>query len=152
MDPINHKQFLKHPLLKGLTKDEIDSFLNQGHTIQLSKGAYLCKEGDEADALFFVLKGRLEAQKKDLKSQQIQSVAFFESGEIIGELSFLDRSPRSADVISLEQSDLLVIPFTALNIQEPSKSFLYKVFFFIACDFHVYFTIKYWHFSYFVAN
>lgn len=65
------------------------------------RGARLIREGDRADALYFVISGRFEVRTGG------KSIATIGSGEPIGELSFFTGEGRTADVIAARDSTVL---------------------------------------------
>lgn len=78
-----------------------------------SKGEVICKQGDEGDAYYYILKGavdiyiyNLESDTGKIKLIQIGSIG---SGFGFGELSLLYDCPRTATCVSSVISDLIVI-------------------------------------------
>lgn len=65
-------------------------------TLALDRGAFLLKRGDPGGDLYVVLEGTLEVV--DTRRTPEVIVATIEAGAIVGELAFVDDSPRSADV------------------------------------------------------
>ena len=61
------------------------------------------KEGDHGDSMFVIISGKLDV------TQNGHSITQLENGSFIGEMALLDQEPRSADVITLEESVLLKI-------------------------------------------
>ena len=85
---------------------------------QANKNSYLMLEGEVEEAyLCFILKGSVKIQMKNPNEEGIKSVTptlsertlnIVGPGNIIGEISFLDNSPRSASVIATEPVLFLV--------------------------------------------
>lgn len=72
------------------------------------KGQYLIREREESTEMYFVKEGTFGVFKvKGDVEVQIESIY---SGEIVGELSFLDEAPRSASVKALVDSEVVVVP------------------------------------------
>jgi CRP-like cAMP-binding protein len=76
-------------------------------------GQYLFHENDQARSIFLVKRGTIAIRKR-------KNTAFIELGrvyanEVIGELSFFDRAPRSAAAIALTECEVLEIPFEAME-------------------------------------
>ena len=75
---------------------------------RILKGQYLIREKDESTEMFFVKEGTFGIFKiKGDAEVQIESIY---SGEIVGEMSFLDEAPRSASVKALIDSEVVVVP------------------------------------------
>lgn len=80
---------------------------------------FLFHEGDEGDALFVVLSGRLEA----IAGAPPRVVRVLGRGDMVGELALLTGSPRSASVRARRDSELLRVDaatVTALLADEPA--------------------------------
>jgi CRP/FNR family transcriptional regulator, cyclic AMP receptor protein len=76
----------------------------------LSPGEVLIKQGDPIDAVYIVLEGTLS-----VRAQADTEIARLGSGEIVGEMSFVDARPPLATVVALEVSLVLSIPRTRLT-------------------------------------
>ena len=79
----------------------------------LEAGDYLLREGEESSEMYYVVSGTLSVLKaKGGVEQQIGNIY---SGEVVGELSFIDQRPRSASVKALSDCELVVIPQKTLE-------------------------------------
>ncbi len=74
----------------------------------LKKGDPLMKEGDMSNSMYWVQSGTLRLFKK--KGQGFIELGVVHSGEVVGEMSFLDNQPRSASVEALQPCDIVEIP------------------------------------------
>lgn len=63
---------------------------------QLVRGDVLFKEGDDADALYIVTKGRLAIAIANPIDHRETVVSLMEPGDLFGEMAMLDDGPRSA--------------------------------------------------------
>lgn len=68
----------------------------------------LLHEGDPGYTLYIVLEGHVHVQRINEMGQVIP-IARKGAGEVIGELSLLDGTPRSADVVTEDACDMLMI-------------------------------------------
>jgi len=76
-------------------------------TVRLRKGQMLFREGENAGAMYLVRQGTIRVFKKKGDSDiEIESIR---SGQIIGELAFLDGNPRSASAETLTECELVEI-------------------------------------------
>lgn len=82
---------------------------------KLSKGDILFREGDPSDAMFVIKSGRIAIKKAKGSSDII--LAELTSGEMLGEMAFFDNKPRSASAMAMQDSDVIILPFTALYAQ-----------------------------------
>lgn len=78
------------------------------HIIHLEKGDSLIKEGDASTSMYWLQSGSLRLFKK--KGQGFIELGVVHTGEVVGELSFLDNEPRSASVEALQHCDIVEIP------------------------------------------
>jgi bacteriocin-type transport-associated protein len=94
-----------------LTDSDIDWLVATGTRKRLGAGTLLIQQGRPADALFVVLDGRLAVS---VTSPAPRELARLGSGEMVGELSFLDARPPAATVKALDNAMVLAIPRVAL--------------------------------------
>jgi len=78
------------------------------HIKHLKKGETLLAEGDTSASMYWVQSGSLRLFKK--KGSGFIELGVVHSGEVVGELSFLDNQPRSASVEALQPCDVIEIP------------------------------------------
>ncbi|MCM2258413.1 MAG: cyclic nucleotide-binding domain-containing protein [Vicinamibacteria bacterium] len=71
-------------------------------------GHVLFREGDEGDSMYIVQNARV-AIKKRVKDGSEVTLAVLEKGDFFGEMSILERLPRSASAEVIEEGDLIVI-------------------------------------------
>lgn len=93
----------KMPLFRFLTYQELVRLLNITQVKTFEPGQEIVKEGDEGDELFIVLTGK--ARVESAKAQ----IAELGPGAHFGEMALVDKAPRSADVVAVEETSLLGI-------------------------------------------
>ena len=76
--------------------------------ISLGPGDYLLHEGEESTEMYYLQSGTLAVFKR--KGDREIQIGVVSSGELVGEMSFLDKNPRSASVKALTESVLVKIP------------------------------------------
>ena len=79
----------------------------------LVTGEYLVHEGERANALFFVVEGKLVARVR--RGERAITLGTILPGDAIGEIAYFHDRRRSADVIALEPSRLLKLPFAVVD-------------------------------------
>ena len=95
------------PLLKGLTFQEAKKFVNAGTVITVGEGDTVIRAGEMGDCMFVILSGSLNVQAPaDMGGRAFTALG---GGDIFGELAFLRETPRSADVVASEPSEVLVL-------------------------------------------
>lgn len=95
------------PLLKGLTYQEAKKFVNSGTVITLEDGDTIIRAGEKGDSMFVILAGKVAVKAPEEKGGRTFST--LKSGEIFGELAFLRETPRTADVMAVEPTEVLVL-------------------------------------------
>lgn len=76
-------------------------------------GQYIFHENDQAGSIYLVKKGTVAIRKR--KNSAFIELGRIYANEVIGELSFFDRAPRSAAALALTEVEVLEIPFDALE-------------------------------------
>jgi SulP family sulfate permease len=71
-------------------------------------GSRICARGDAGDEMFFVRRGRVSALLP-LEGGKRHHLATFCQGDFFGEMAFLDREPRSADIGAVTATDLYAL-------------------------------------------
>jgi len=104
--------FLIHfPFFDRLSRNELDLVANHIHIVELDPEEVLFKEGDKADGVFFIVDGELDVIKEPRNRNQwgIDNVviAKLSKGRTIGEMSVIDKIPRSATVKAVKKSTLV---------------------------------------------
>jgi CRP/FNR family cyclic AMP-dependent transcriptional regulator len=74
----------------------------------ISRHTVVLHAGDRTDNIYFVLSGALKVQISDEEGREV-ILCILGPGELFGEMGVLDDHPRSATVLAVESSDLVVI-------------------------------------------
>ena len=98
-------------LFKGLQEEEIQRIFDISIKKNYPKNTILIDEGDQTDSLYIILKGQVKVSINDEEGKEV-ILAILGEGEYFGEMSLLDKKPRSARVTTREQTELLVVPGT----------------------------------------
>lgn len=93
-------------ILGVLEDEDVDWLISTGERRELGPGDILIQEGNLSEDIFLILDGCLEVSVSALNNQPIAQLA---SGEVVGEMSFVDGQPPSATVSALEKSIVLAI-------------------------------------------
>lgn len=89
-----------------LNDDDIDWMITIGSIKKVAPGTVLIPEGKPIDALYIVLEGLLTVSVAALEDKEIAALS---SGEVVGEMSFIDSRPPSATVKAIQTSRVLAI-------------------------------------------
>lgn len=98
-------------MLAEFSDRDFDWLLTAGKRRKVQKGTVLIHEGEATDALYLVLDGTLGVSMQAIGGQE---VARLSSGEVVGEMSFIDFRPPSATVTAIEDAMVWSIPRSQL--------------------------------------
>ena len=82
--------------MESFTTAHQELFLGAGEEVALAKGRYLLRRGDPGGDVYLIRSGQLEVVDRRATPEVVLAVV--EEGSVVGELAFIDDSPRSADV------------------------------------------------------
>ena len=99
-------------ILGELSDRDIDWMISNGSKEKITTDTILINEGQPIDALYIVIEGKLKAYIAALGDKEIGIVS---SGEVLGEMSFVDGHLPSATVKAIEDSLILSISKQKLN-------------------------------------
>ena len=89
----------RHSLFEGVAPEALNALQSVSVLRQIVGGEALVRQGDDADALYFVESGRFRVV---INKKRI--VAHIETGEAVGELAFFAGGKRTADVVATRDS------------------------------------------------
>jgi len=98
--------------MSHLGDEDAHWLVSSGTEMTVSPGAALVEEGTHIDQLFFVVKGLFRVTTRLSRGFDFAKLG---PGEIVGDLSFIDRQPTSASVIAEEESQVLAVTWQVLN-------------------------------------
>src|SRR5258706_6642893 len=78
----------------------------------LVRGQMLVAQGEPSDSLFMVLHGALAVRR----TGDSAPIAELRAGELVGEIGFFANMPRTADVIAIRDTSVLVLTRTAYQV------------------------------------
>jgi len=117
MNSFNWQNFLqKHPLFSSLDEEEVASLL-KGEVSQertYPQGIAILREGEVGDSLFLIRSGSAQVTLRGTGGPFTQ-LATLQAGDIFGEMAVLERRPRSATVVAMEDCLLLEIAGEAIR-------------------------------------
>ncbi|TGM02430.1 GNAT family N-acetyltransferase [Leptospira jelokensis] len=113
-------QFLS--FLRGFTEEESKKLLSMLDLIDYEDGDIVFHQNQESQGLFCVLEGSVEVVVN--REDGVRStISILNQGEIFGELGFVAKSNRNADIIVRDHAKLLILTpneFQKLEIQSPT--------------------------------
>lgn len=109
MPPDNRWNFLRNlPLFAEMDDDELKRLASSLKQRSFTAGQTIFYQGDPGHAAYIIKSGQVRIYVHGEDGQEI-SVIIYGPGDLFGEMSLLDRQPRSATAVAMEDSRLLVI-------------------------------------------
>ncbi|HAV77442.1 MAG TPA: histidine kinase [Anaerolineae bacterium] len=104
---MNIQDLRKSPLFQGLSDDELKQLMDNAKPVSLHAGEALMKQGEQGDSAFVVVNGEFEITKQSGQSKIKIDVR--NTGDVLGEMALLSRTPRSATVTAVTDAETLCI-------------------------------------------
>ncbi len=104
----------EHDLTVGLSVADVVVLADRLQRIAFAAGDTIVREGDRAEELFLLMRGRVSVTV-DIPGGTRRRLATVSPGMVFGELTVVDRSPRTADVRADTAVECLVLPAAALE-------------------------------------
>ena len=99
-----------HDKFQFLEPAELELLLNKSRQIILKNDEILFHQGDSSNSFFIILKGQLRTTKH-VRNKKIEHILTdWKSGDIVGEISLIDHSPRTVTVKAIEITTVLEFP------------------------------------------
>jgi len=95
-------------LFQGLSEETLQRVASAAVMRRFPRGQAVVREGDRTDYLYFVLTGSLKVVVSDADGREV-ILSMLGQGELFGEMGMFGEQPRSASVVSVGPSDLVMI-------------------------------------------
>ena len=129
-DRIELAQILNQQYLcESLTIKEVQLLIDYTQVVSFNRGEVLAEIGEVGDALYFIISGEIGLIRNDEGKEN--EVARVKEGELMGEMSFFDKRPRTVRLIAaVDNTKMLKLtramydrlkvehPFIAVNLLE----------------------------------
>jgi CRP/FNR family transcriptional regulator, cyclic AMP receptor protein len=96
------------PLFGGIPDDAVHTLVDLAEVRALAPGEVVVREGDLARDIFLVLDGHLAVEKSGARLHTMGR------GDCAGEMSLIDIQPRSATIIAVEPTRIVVLGYERL--------------------------------------
>ena len=96
------------PLFSSLKEEELEALKKVTHTKNFPKDKIILLEDEEGDTLFIILSGQVKVTSFSESGKEV-ILSLLGANDFFGDLSLLDGKPRSASVISIEDSRIQLI-------------------------------------------
>ncbi len=95
------------PIFKGLTPDLLELIAEEAHHVKFSPNHPIFHEGETGESLYVILEGYVKVCHFDPDTHQETILNRLASGDFFGEMSLFDAEPRSASIITIEETEVL---------------------------------------------
>lgn len=95
-------------LFSGLSAADMEAVATLAVTRSIPKNTLVICEGDLSDSLYVVLSGKVKVYLADEEGKEV-TLNMQGEGEYFGELAILDEAPRSASVMTVEDSKFAIL-------------------------------------------
>jgi CRP/FNR family transcriptional regulator, cyclic AMP receptor protein len=102
-------------LFNGFESGELEALAILARQKNVAKNVFIIKEGENTHEMFLIKEGKVDVMLNNHDGDEL-ILSTLQKGEIFGELALLDDKPRSANVIALEDCELLVIHKSDFNV------------------------------------
>ncbi|MFH1489083.1 MAG: cyclic nucleotide-binding domain-containing protein [Pseudomonadota bacterium] len=115
------REFLKYfSFFNILSTEELSIIASYLDFFEIEAGKVVFREGDEGDAIYFVVEGELDVIKDSVSGSKVGVdkvvISKMSKGYSIGEMSIIDNVPRSATVRASTRSTLVALTREGFNI------------------------------------
>jgi CRP/FNR family transcriptional regulator, cyclic AMP receptor protein len=83
------------PLFSGLKDKQLRAIVDSGKDMQFEARNKIVSEGDDGVGFYLIVEGRVEVRRKGKLLSELGK------GDFFGEMSLIDKQPRSADVVAV---------------------------------------------------
>jgi len=97
------RRMKKVTILGALTHSQLETLAKWAEVVAFDPGETVVRRGDKGNGLYLILEGSAEVRRGN------RALAKLGSGQFFGEMSLFDDEPRSADVITLGPSKMVVL-------------------------------------------
>lgn len=97
------------------TEDDLEKIAHFFKIERFPAGSTIFSEGEPGDSIGLISSGSVEVKKESDFAGKHIVLARLKKGSIIGEFAMFDEHPRSATVVAIEDSELLILSRQALE-------------------------------------
>ena len=98
----------QHPLFGQLEAEELDRLVTYMRVARYPRRTVLFRKGDPGTNMMVVLRGRVKVCTHSEDGKELV-LNLFSPGDVFGEIALLDGADRTADAVTLDDCDLLVL-------------------------------------------
>jgi CRP-like cAMP-binding protein len=108
VESISRADIEELPLIRLFPQDMRERILREATLIKVGKGLRICKQGSNNRDLYVLISGQAVVIRRSASGEK-RVMALLEPGSVFGETGFFLGKPRTADVLTSSDSQILVI-------------------------------------------
>ena len=101
-------------LFRGMHPFQVRKLIAMSSRRTFEVGEKIVQEGDDSQELFVILHGQVRAQRRGTGGE-LEILNTMQVGEVFGEIALTANTVRTADVVTLERTEVLVLRWTDLQ-------------------------------------
>lgn len=102
---------LQLPFFRSIDKNFAEVLLRSGRKVTAQSNMYVCRTGDSTRDLYVLISGQIGIYKGSAEAKHL--TAMLGPSSVFGEAAFLLNKKRSADLITLKESEIFIVPYNA---------------------------------------
>jgi CRP-like cAMP-binding protein len=115
------------PLFSGLSSDSLENLLSATSRKVYPKDTVIVEENEVGETLFMILTGKVKVTNIGPDGKEV-ILSVLSQGEFFGEMALLDEEPRSANVVSMEKTEMMLLRRKEfMSLLETSQEILSKL-------------------------
>ena len=107
-------------IFRELPADDLSDLASRVRSRNVDAGSVIVSHEDSGDTLFVIAKGKVKVVLYGDTGREI-ILSLLRAGDFFGEMSLLDEKPRSANVVAIEDSELLTLDRVAFRTHLASR-------------------------------
>lgn len=116
-------------VFNGMSYDDFEKIIPLLEEIKYDQNSQIIKEGEQGLSMFILIKGSVKVTKNSAGNEEIL-INYLYPGSYFGEIALIDNIPRSANVTSVEETEMLRLRKsefdTLLNSDQKIANIFYK--------------------------
>lgn len=100
----------KVPIFKNINSRDLNKIESILKEKKYREDDHIFSETDSGDKFYLVYQGRVKIYKLSMEGQ-IKTLDYLEKGDFFGEMALLDKKPRSANALAIEDTTLFIIQY-----------------------------------------
>lgn len=126
--PAKEAALASHFLLRALRPQELRELAASAAVVRHPRNTVVFQKGDPGDSMMAVIRGRVKICTYSSEGRELV-LNIIGAGGVFGEIALLDGKERTADAVTLEETDLLLLlrnrflPFLAANPEVSGRLF-----------------------------